>query len=72
MEINEREMQVGMDYGFVFGLDPRAKGQHMIYNGGDSWTMQERERSQTIESQGTTAKVKAYITQPSVMMGLPR
>jgi hypothetical protein len=50
----------GKDYGFVFGLDSN-KNQHMIYNGGISWTAKDNGREMTIDCQKTTDKVIEYI-----------
>lgn len=66
-----KTLEIEKDYGFVFGLDAK-KDQHMIYNGGDTWTAKEGTRERTMESAGTTAKVSEYINRPTVMMGNPR
>jgi len=68
----EKTLEIGTDYGFVFGLDAKNKNQHMIYNGADSWTAKEGSRERTADSAGTTAKVLEYINRPTVMMGSPR
>ena len=67
-----KTLEIGTDYGFVFGLDAKNKDQHMVYGGGDTWTAKEGTRERTTESAGTTAKALEYINRPSVMMGTPR
>jgi hypothetical protein len=32
----QKQLEIGQNYGGVFGLDT-AKGQYMIYQGGDNW-----------------------------------
>lgn len=56
----KQELVIGKDYGFSFGLD-KEKKQHMIYNGGISWTAIEGERKMTVDCQKTTDKVNEYI-----------
>jgi len=63
-----RTLEINSNYGSVFGLDT-AKGQQMIYKGGDTWTMREGSREKTIESMDTTKKALEYINRPTVMMG---
>ena len=63
-----KTLEINHDYGFVFGLD-KKKNQHMIYNGGDSWTAKEGDRERTAESKGTTEKALEYINRPSYHMG---
>lgn len=58
---SKSELQIGKDYGFVFGLN--KDHQHMIYNGGISWTAVEGEKSLTMDSQQTTEQVYKYINQ---------
>ena len=63
-----KQLEIGKDYGFVFGLNPE-KGQHMIYNGGNSWTAKEGDREMTKENAvETSEKVFTYINH-SVTMG---
>jgi len=65
----KKKLETGKDYGFVFGLDDE-KGQHMIYNGGNSWTAKEGEREMTKENAvETSEKVLAYINHPATTMG---
>lgn len=56
----KRELEIGKDYGFSFGLD-KEKNQHLIYNGGINWTAIEGERKMTIDCQKTTEKTLEYI-----------
>lgn len=63
-----KTLEIGSNYGSIFGLNT-AKGQQMIYGGGDRWTMKEGEREKTIESPDTTKKALAYINQPTINMG---
>lgn len=66
-----KELEIGKDYGFVFGLDLK-KDQHMIYGGGDAWTAKEGERTKQLDSPGTTTKVAEYINRPATLMGYPK
>lgn len=63
-----KELEIGKDYGFVFGLG-KEKAQAIIYNGGNSWTMREGDREQTIESAATTKKAVEYINRSTIIMG---
>jgi hypothetical protein len=63
-----KTLEINSNYGGVFGLNT-AKGQQMIYKGGDTWTMREGDREKTIESPDTTKKALAYINQPTIHMG---
>lgn len=67
--MEKRDLVIGTDYGFVFGLDAKAKDQHMIYGGGNTWTAKEGMREKIMDSPGTTAKALEYINRPAVHMG---
>lgn len=67
----KNELEIGHDYGFVFGLDTK-KDQHMVYDGGNTWTAREGERARQMDSPGTTAKVLEYINRPTILMGCPK
>jgi hypothetical protein len=64
-----KTLEIGKNYGECFGLDPAA-GKKMIYNGGDSWTGINGEKSQTMESPKTTASAIEYINRPSYKTGV--
>jgi hypothetical protein len=64
-----KELQIGKDYGEIFGLDSK-KGQHLIYNGGYSWTGINGDVKKTFENKiETTNNALEYINQPSTSMG---
>lgn len=63
-----KTLQVGENYGDVFGFDKNL-GQTMIYNGGINWTATNGDKMKTIDSQGTTDKVIEYINRPIINMG---
>ncbi len=63
-----KTLEIDSNYGGVFGLNT-AKGQRMIYKGGDTWTMGEGDREKTIESPDTTKKALEYINQPAIHTG---
>jgi hypothetical protein len=63
----QKQLIIGHDYAEIFGLDP-DKGQHMIYNGGISWTAKKTLKSgeiqeMTRDSELTTDNALAYINQ---------
>ena len=64
----EKKLEIGSDYGFVFGLD-HIKGQGMIYLGGVKFRAENGTASRDIESQGTYDKVHEYINRTSIHMG---
>lgn len=51
-----KDLVIGKDYGLIFGLDS-SKDQHMIYNGGNSWTAINGELQQTGDSPETTTEI---------------
>jgi len=63
-----KELEIGKDYGSIFGLDSK-KGQQMIYNGGISWTAKQGDKEMTKDSQSTTDNALTYINQPTIKMG---
>lgn len=65
-----KTLEIGKDYGFCFGLDA-DKGKKMIYNGGDSWTGVNGEKTMTIDSAPkNTAGALEYINRPSHGTGI--
>lgn len=64
-----KALEVGKDYGFCFGLDA-DKGKKMIYNGGDSWTGVNGEKTMTMDAPKTTAGAMEYINRPSHGTGI--
>jgi hypothetical protein len=63
-----RQLEVGKNYGEIFGLDP-AQQKFMIFNGGVNWTAKNGDKTQTVDSQQTTDNAVAYINRPSIHMG---
>lgn len=64
-----KTLEIGKDYGSIFGLDAKNKDQHLVYNGGNSWTMKEGAREQTVENGKYNEKVIDYINRPEIHMG---
>ena len=64
-----KTLEVGKDYGCVFGLES-SKGMSLVYQGGNKWLARKPGAESVIESAGTTAKALAYINQPSIHMGV--
>ncbi len=63
----KKQLEIGKDYGFVFGLDSE-KGKAMIYNGNNSWTAKDGDREMTKENATETSeKVLTYINSGHTM-----
>ena len=64
----KKTLEIGKDYGFVFGL---TKGMGtMVFNGNDSWTATKSNgQTMTNVSQKTTASALEYINRAGVSMG---
>jgi hypothetical protein len=65
----KKQLEIGTDYGFVFSGICKDKGQHMIYNGGISFTAKNGAVERTLENQATYDKIEEYINRPVVRMG---
>lgn len=64
----KKQLEIGKDYGFVFGLDAK-KGQTMTYLGGIKFIASNGIQSKEADSQGTYDKVLDYINLPRIKMG---
>ena len=63
------ELQIGKDYGDVFGLKAE-RGQHLIYMGGQTWKASSRGKEDMVkESKGTTEKVIIYLNSSHYRVG---
>ena len=62
----KKELEVGKDYGKMFGL---KDGQHMVYNGNISWTATEGAKTMTMDSQKMTDDITKRINQTATIMG---
>jgi hypothetical protein len=65
----KQSLEIGTDYGRIFGLSAE-RGQHLIYQGGDSWLAQQPGSEKVVESAKTTASALAYIGKTAVRMGM--
>ena len=65
-----KQLEIGKDYGSVFGLDAKTKGQHAYYLGGIKWRMEQPGKQMECESQVTTDNAVKYINQPSYKVGV--
>jgi hypothetical protein len=63
----KKELIIGKDYGPIFGLNP-LQGQHMIYNGGISWTAKNGDLQFTDDAQETNEEALNHLS----MMDDPR
>ena len=62
------ELQVGKDYGDIFGLQ---KGEHLFYMGGETWKAVSPGKVDMVkESKGTTQKVIEYLNSPHYRIGV--
>ncbi len=64
----KKQLEIGKDYGFVFGLNAK-KGQTMTYLGGIKFVASNGAQSKEADSQGTYDKVLDYINLPVIKMG---
>lgn len=60
MKKSQSGLEVGKDYGKIFGLDA-SKGQKFIYNGGISWTAIGINGEMTDDSQEATDDAKNHL-----------
>lgn len=67
--MKEIDLQVGKDYGDVFGLKAE-RGEHLIYMGGQTWKAVAPGKEDMVkESKGTTEKVIIYLNSPHYRVG---
>lgn len=66
--MTRKELEIGKDYYSIFGNDESGT-KKLIYNGENSWTAIDGERTMTQVNQKMTEKALEYINQPSYSMG---
>lgn len=64
----EEQLEIGHDYGSIFGLD-KSKGQQAIYLGGNKWRLCKPGEERVVESEGTTRNAIKYVSFAPVHCG---
>lgn len=64
-----KSLEIGKDYGSIFGIDAKT-GKQMIYLGGNTWKAVMPGKGEMVkESESTTKTAIEYINRPSHTMG---